>query len=137
MCPNSHRACSAGSLTVSRRQFLRRSAAAAGAIGLPAIVPASVLAAAGATAPSNRVVLGCIGLGIQGMGNMRTFRGNPEVQVVAVCDVHETQRQQAKQSVDEFYDNRDCAALQGFPRIDRTAKTSTPCRSPRPTIGIR
>jgi predicted dehydrogenase len=69
---------------------------------------------AGEVAPSNRVVLGCIGVGIQGMGNMRTFRGNPEVRVAAVCDVHETQRSQAKQSNDEFYDNHDCAAYKDF-----------------------
>ena len=99
---------------VSRRQFLKQSAACAGVLGLPGVVPASALGKAGAAAPSNRVVLGCVGLGIQGMGNMRTFRGNPDVQVVAVCDVHETQRRKAKQSVDEFYDNQDCATYKDF-----------------------
>jgi predicted dehydrogenase len=99
---------------VNRRQFLRHSAAVAGTLSLPVIIPASALGRAGAAAPSNRVVLGCIGLGIQGLGNMRTFRGNQEVQVVAVCDVHETQRTEAKQSVDEFYDTKDCAAYRDF-----------------------
>jgi predicted dehydrogenase len=99
---------------VSRRQFLKTSAAAVGVLGCPAIVRASALGRADTVAPSNRVVLGCVGLGIQGMGNMRTFRGNNEVQVVAVCDVHETQRLQAKQSVDEAYDNHDCAAYKDF-----------------------
>ena len=97
-----------------RRQFLRQSAAFAGALGFPAIVPSSALGKEGAVAPSGRVVMGCIGVGIQGMGNMRTFRGNPEVQVVAVCDVHETQRRKAKQAVDEAYDNKDCAAYADF-----------------------
>lgn len=99
---------------MSRRQFLRRSAVLAGVLGAAAIVPASVLGQAGTVAPSNRVVLGCIGLGIQGMGNMRTFRANPEVQVAAVCDVHETQRLQAKRAVDEAYGNQDCAAYKDF-----------------------
>lgn len=99
---------------VNRRQFLKRSAALAGALGLPVIVRSSVLGQGGAAAPSNRVVLGCIGLGIQGTGNMRTFYGNPETQVVAVCDVHETQRRRGKQVVDEFYDNGDCAAYKDF-----------------------
>jgi len=98
----------------SRRQFLKRSGVLAGALGLPSIVPSSVLGAEGTVAPSNRVVLGCIGMGIQGMGNMRTFRWNKEVQVVAICDVHETQRRQAKQSVDEFYNNKDCAEYKDF-----------------------
>jgi len=99
---------------VSRRQLLKRSAALAGVLGLPAIVPSSVLGRAAAPAPSNRVVLGCIGLGIQGTGNMRTFRANPEVQVAAVCDVQETQRLRAKQAVDEAYGNQDCAAYKDF-----------------------
>ncbi len=99
---------------LSRRQFLCQSAAAAGVLSLPVVLPSSVLGLAGATAPSGRVVLGCIGLGIQGTGNMRTFRGNSDCQVVAVCDVHETQRSRAKQAVDEFYGNKDCAAVKDF-----------------------
>ena len=68
-------------------------ATAAGAVSFPQIVPSSVLGRDGATAPSNKITLACIGLGIQGTGNMRRFRGNKEdVQVVAVCDVHETRR---------------------------------------------
>lgn len=99
--------------SIHRRQFLAHSAAGA-AMALPALLPAQALGLADKVAPSNRVVLGCIGLGIQGMGNMRTFRGNSEVQVVAVCDVHANQRSQAKQAVDEFYDNKDCAAYRDF-----------------------
>ena len=99
---------------MNRRQFLKRSAALAGVLGFPAIVPSSVLGQAGTPAPSNRVVLGCIGMGIQGMGNMRTFRANSDVHVAAVCDVHEAQRLAAKQSVDDAYDNKDCAAYRDF-----------------------
>ena len=33
---------------------------------------------------------------------------------MAVCDVHETRRLEGKQSVDEFYDNKDCAAYRDF-----------------------
>ncbi len=103
-----------GADSVSRREFLRRSAALAGLVGLPTVVPSSALGLGGATAPSNRMTLGCIGMGIQGLGNMRTFRGNKDVQVVAVCDVHETRRLAAKQAVDEFYENKDCAAYKDF-----------------------
>ena len=99
---------------VNRRQFLGRSAAAAGLLGFPAIIPSSALGLGGTTAPSNRVVLGCVGLGIQGLGNMRTFRGNQEVHVRAVCDVHEKQRLEGKRVVDEYYDNQDCAAYRDF-----------------------
>jgi predicted dehydrogenase len=71
--------------TVSRREFLKRSAVAAGAtIGLPMIVPASVF---GANAPSNRIAMGCVGLGGQGTGNMKGFKGKSGCEVVALCDV--------------------------------------------------
>jgi len=73
-----------------------------------------MLCHAGEAAPSNRVALGCIGLGIQGTGNMNTFRGNPDVQVVAVCDVHEAQRLKAKNAVDNWYGNKNCAAFKDF-----------------------
>ncbi len=104
----------------TRREFLTRSAALAGVAGLPAvagfpvIVRSSALGADAAVAPSERVGLGVIGLGIQGNGNMKTFRWNKEVRVAAVCDVHQTQRDEAKQSVDEFYKNTDCAAYRDF-----------------------
>ncbi len=99
---------------VTRRQFLLRSAAAAGSLGLPAILPSSVLGQADSPAPSDRIGLGVIGLGIQGTGNMRAFLGNRDVRVAAVCDVHQTQLQKGKHVVDEWYSSRDCAALKDF-----------------------
>jgi predicted dehydrogenase len=101
-------------LTINRRQFLRQAVAVVGTLGLPQIVPSSVLGADGAVAPSNRLRLGCIGLGIQGTGNMKVFLNLPEVRVTAVCDVHETRRFAGKQSVDGHYGNADCAAFKDF-----------------------
>jgi len=75
---------------VDRRQFLKRSAAvAAAAVGFPTIIPASALGAEGRPAPSNRITMGCIGLGGQGTWNMKQFLGMPDVQVVALCDVEQ------------------------------------------------
>ncbi len=100
---------------VHRRQFLKQMATAAGGAVFPQIVPSSVLGKDGATAPSNKVTLGCIGLGIQGKGNMGAFLGNTEdVQVVAVCDVHESRRLDGKRAVDKFYGNDACAAYGDF-----------------------
>jgi len=48
---------------------------------------------------------------------MSTFRGNPDVHVVAVCDVHEAQRLKAKQAVDDWYGNKDCAAIKDFREV--------------------
>ena len=99
----------------TRRQFLRRATAAtAGALSLPYLVPSSVLGRAGAVAPSNQIVMGCIGTGGQGSGNMRAFMGQADVRVVAVCDVDRGHREGAKNAVDKHYGNQDCAAYNDF-----------------------
>jgi predicted dehydrogenase len=72
----------------SRRNFLKASAAAWGF----AVVPSSVF---GATAPSERVGIGMIGVGLQGTSNLKGFKGNPGFQVVAVCDVDRSHRDPA------------------------------------------
>ena len=100
---------------MNRRQFLTSAtAAAAGAVAFPYIVPSSALGADGAVAPSNRVVLGIIGTGSQGTGNMKGFLGHKEVQIVAVCDVDRSRRLQAKKTVDGKYGNQDCADYNDF-----------------------
>ncbi len=67
----------------SRRGFVKRVASAA--FAAPWIVPSSVL---GAHAPSNRIHIACIGIGNQGIGILKRFLRNDDVQVVAVCDVN-------------------------------------------------
>ncbi len=99
---------------IHRRLFLQQTTLAAGLVGLPSLVPSSVLGATGEVAPSNRLTLACIGLGIQGTANMRAFLNQPEVRVRAVCDVHETRRTQGKQAVDGHYGGQDCTAYQDF-----------------------
>ena len=79
---------------VSRREFLKGVAGAA--FALPVIVPASVF---GAGAPSNRITIGCIGVGGKGSGNMKGFKGNGGSEVVAVCDVDAAHRESARKSV--------------------------------------
>ncbi len=75
------RACKTNNLT--RRGFLKHAAAAAATLGFPYVVPGSVF---GANAPSNRITMGCIGLGGMGTNDMRAFLGFDDVQIVAVCD---------------------------------------------------
>lgn len=71
----------------SRRSFLKRSAAFSTVVGAPWIVPATALGRDGRPAPSERIVMGCIGTGGQGIGIMKAFLRQPDVQVIAVCDV--------------------------------------------------
>ncbi|MGB2809842.1 MAG: Gfo/Idh/MocA family oxidoreductase, partial [Sedimentisphaerales bacterium] len=100
---------------ISRRQFLKRaSGITAGAIAFPYFVPSSALGQAGRPAPSDRITMGCIGMGGQGTGDMRGFLGKKEIQVVAVCDVDKKNLDQAKKIVDEKYKNNDCKSYVDF-----------------------
>ncbi|MEW6234549.1 MAG: Gfo/Idh/MocA family oxidoreductase [Candidatus Omnitrophota bacterium] len=101
--------------TLSRRALLK--GAAVSALGFPLYVPSSALGADGNTAPNERIVLGCIGVGSQGSGNMREFAHYKEVQIVAVCDVDKAHRDNAKNSVDNRYENTDCQTYVDFREI--------------------
>ena len=94
---------------MSRRGFLRRGVAAAGAL-----MVGRAWGAPERPRPSNRLVVGCVGVGGQGTQNMQGFCSYPEVQVVAVCDVDRARRASAKAKVDAFYGNQDCAAYNDF-----------------------
>ena len=87
----------------TRREFLRTAAAAGGIAAAPWVVPSSALGEDGAVAPSNRITLGFIGIGMMGRGHLRGCLGYPEVQVLAVCDVDQWRRETAKTTVEETY----------------------------------
>jgi predicted dehydrogenase len=100
---------------LSRRCFLKQAAGVSvAALGFPYVVASSALGKAGSVAPSNRIVMGCIGVGSQGTGNMRGFLGKSEARVVAVCDVIESRRQKAKDIVDRRYGDKGCTAYNDF-----------------------
>ena len=75
--------------SITRRRFLRRTAAAGAApVFAPTIVPCSVLGGEGNVAPSNRVTVGMIGLGRQAIAhNLPVFARAADAEVVALCDV--------------------------------------------------
>ncbi|MEW4569372.1 Gfo/Idh/MocA family oxidoreductase [Tautonia sp. JC769] len=99
----------------SRRKFLMSAAAASvGAIAFPTVVPARALGRDGSAAPSDRIVLGTIGVGGRGRGLNRMFLQQPDVQLVAVCDVDASHRQQAVAEVNEQVGNDDCASYHDF-----------------------
>jgi len=82
----------------SRRQFLKTATAI---IAAPTILPSSVWAAA--TGPNDRLTLGFIGMGKQNSGLLNGFIHNKGTQVVAVCEVDTTRRDNAKKKVEDFY----------------------------------
>lgn len=100
--------------SISRRSFLQRSAAAGAAIAFPTIVPSTVF---GENAPSNRIAMGAIGVGGRGQSNARAFMSFRQVQMVAVCDVRKSARNNAKRIVDKKYGNNDCAAYNDFREV--------------------
>ncbi len=89
-------------IVITRRRFLKRSAAATCAVLYgPTIVPAGVF---GADAPSNRIAIGMIGMGRQAFySNVKSFLNAPDVQVVAVCDVDSWRLGNARKAVEEHY----------------------------------
>jgi predicted dehydrogenase len=100
---------------LNRRGFLKHAAGlTAGVAAFPYIVPSSALGLDNAVAPSNRITIGCIGLGGMGSGNMSGFLDNANAQVVAVCDVDSAHRQSACDNVNKKYGNTDCAQYNDF-----------------------
>ncbi len=65
-------------------------------------------------APSNRIVVGCIGMGIRGTQLTDGLLKHNDVRVAAVCDVYRSQRQKAKDTVDRHYGDTGCAAYNDF-----------------------
>lgn len=100
---------------ISRRQLFGR---AAGAIALPYLItsPHRVCRASQA---SERLTMGAIGLGGQGMHNLKNFLTFDDLHVVAVCDVDASHLQRAKKTVDATYGNTDCATYPDFREILR------------------
>ncbi len=97
---------------MNRRQFLNTTLGAA--IAAPYVVSASILGRNQAVAPSNRITIGCIGVGGMGTANMQSFLAHPNARVLAVCDVDAKHRNQARESVNTAYGNNDCAAYNDF-----------------------
>ncbi|MEY2465970.1 MAG: hypothetical protein QOD03_491 [Verrucomicrobiota bacterium] len=83
----------------SRRQFLKTTSILAA--GSPLILRSNLWGAE--SKPSNRLTFGFIGLGKQGRYLMNDFLKRSEVQVVAVCDVDTTRRENAKKIVEDAY----------------------------------
>jgi len=77
----------------------------AAALAFPAIVPSSVF---GATAPSNRIAVGAIGVGRIGrVHDMKEVLRHPDAQIVAVCDLDTRRLAAGQQLVDQAYATRD------------------------------
>lgn len=84
-----------------RRTFLQQSAALALS---PWVIPASAMGAQG-PAPSNRITLGFIGVGMMGNGHLHRFLSSADAQVLALADVDRWRRETRQKAVEAQYAN--------------------------------
>ena len=94
---------------LNRRDFLGLSAI--GLTGLT-ILPSYVINGM-RIPPSDRVIMGTIGLGRQALSDFRGFAGVPGLQIVACCDVDTIKQQRYKKTVEEWQKSKGFA-----PRCD-------------------
>jgi predicted dehydrogenase len=88
--------------------------AAGTAIVAPMFVPGTALGLNGRAPPSERIVLGGIGIGNRGTYDLGCFLGQKDVQFVAVCDIKQTRRTAVKKMVDEKYGDQNCGMYRDF-----------------------
>ena len=99
---------------VDRRQFVKTVAGAGALLAAPQVIPSSALGKDGSIPPSERIVLGGIGIGNRGTYDLGCFLQQPDVQFVAICDVKEKRRVAVKQIADQKYNNSDCDKYRDF-----------------------
>ena len=70
-----------------RRRFMQSVVGAGAVLAAPQIIPSTALGKDGEVAPSERIVLGGIGIGGRGSYDLGCFLQEPDVRCVAICDV--------------------------------------------------
>ncbi|MHC4240251.1 MAG: Gfo/Idh/MocA family protein [Planctomycetota bacterium] len=102
----------------NRREILKYAMGACTAVcGFPSIVLASALGKNGSAAPSNRVVVGCIGNGKMGTVDIRGLTTQKAVHVAAVCDVSKEKCIKAQTMLAKDHGNKDCKAYNDFREV--------------------
>jgi predicted dehydrogenase len=97
-----------------RRRFLKTALSVGGAALAPMIIPGSALGLNGTVPPSERIVVGGIGIGNRGTYDLGCFLEQSDVQFVAVCDVKEARRTAVKKIADQKYGNQKCDTYRDF-----------------------
>ena len=108
---------SSAAAALTRRGFLKRAALASSVIAVPCLIPASALGRDGAVPPSERIVLGGIGIGNRGSHDLRWMLPEKDVHFVACCDPNRSRRENVKHIVDTYYGNSDCKIYANTPEF--------------------
>ena len=93
---------------LNRRQCLKTAAAASADLFHADDHSRGCAGRGGAVAPSERIVLGGIGLGARGEFDLKWMLREKDVQFVAICDARKVRRTAIKQIVDKHYGSADC-----------------------------
>ncbi len=102
----------------NRRDFIKKtSGAIAGLAAFPYFIPSSIIGRNKIITPSDKIRIGCIGIGWQGTGNMEAFLRENDTEVVAVCDIDKNHLQNAKNIVNTYYGNNDCKTYHDYKEI--------------------
>ena len=104
-------------IKLNRRRLLKTAAQVGAVLAAPYVIPGAALGMSGAVAPSERIMLGAIGLGGRGTGDLGSFMGNSDVQFIAICDVRKQRREAIKAMADSRYGNTDCAMYRDMHEI--------------------
>jgi predicted dehydrogenase len=95
----------------ARRDFLLGSAAA---VAAATIVPSTALSRQGATAASDRITLGVIGIGPRCTYDLTSMLKFTDIRCVAIAEVQAKRRDAGKALVDKHYGNSDCMVYRDF-----------------------
>jgi predicted dehydrogenase len=103
---------------ITRRSLLKNTTGLiASTVAFPYGIPSSAMGNDGKIVSSEQLTMGAIGLGGQGMHNLRNFLTCVDLRILAVCDVDTNHRLRAKKTVDSAYGNTDCDAYNDFREI--------------------
>lgn len=99
---------------LTRRRFFGAALGAGAALVTPHVAWAAPQKRPGAVPPSEKIILGAIGIGGRASYDLSCMLNESDVQCVAVCDVRKERRESAKHRVDSKYGNKDCATYIDF-----------------------
>ncbi len=98
----------------TRRDFIHKTAALSAATSLATLAPSSAPQARAASAASDKLALGVIGIGPRCTYDLTAMLEFPDIRCVAIADVQASRRDKGKQLVDTAYGNRDCKLYRDF-----------------------
>ncbi len=101
----------------TRRSFLKGSASLAAAATAATVLPSRVLGLDDATAPSETLTLGVIGIGPRCTYDLTSMLQFDDIRCVAIADVQQSRRDAGKTLVDTHYGNSDCELYRDFREI--------------------